>query len=851
MRRYDKGAVKSAVTLSRVIADLTGQQLRQHGRELVAICPFHDDTSPSLRIDDGKDGGVWHCDPCAKGGDVFKFVRQFNTCSFPEALSFLGERYGAEADSELGPTQPRSSSPSGSWIYHRPDGSEAFRVERFEEENEKKTFRQSAPDGRGGWICKRGCMDGVERWLYRVDHLRGHETVCLVEGEGVADALCSLRIPATTAPGGAGNWHTSNPTRSPIGLGGYAEQFVDASNKNVAILPDNDDPGRRYSEAAARACHAAELGVKVITLPGLPPGGDVVDFLAAGGTKADLLKAIANAPRHEPATTLVPADRSEREPGAGPPDVETTLAQCDLADIPTPPSAANMAKLEESLRRLRTALEAADPLRIAAVRGALVVKCQAAKVPSPAALIDSALAPLKKAASEQTTNDLELFPIDEPWPDPVDGVELMSEVRDLLHQYLVLPPHVDAVVPLWAQHTYLMDCWDISPFLTTTSPAPECGKSTLAAIVGGVSHHTVNSSNATAAAIFRLIDKYGPTLILDEADTWFGLRDELRGILNSGHKRSGARVIRADGENNEPKVFSTWAPKLIAMIGTPVPTISSRSILVPMRRKTEKERRPRLKDRVLQATCQRLRRKCLRWALDHRKRLMTAEPAISELLENRTGDNWLPLFAIADEIGEPWAIDVRTAAKKLSSVSQDQEHGIVLLADIKSIWESDKNQQEDFLKTSVILKSLHEMEARPWGAWGKQEKPMTPQVLARLLKPYDPKPTNKRVGSTVLKGYMRSDFEDAWLRYLSTPPVPAATPLQVNKNGGKPDNPVRYTSPDVADEQTDVSPIKTGKNGKCSGVAAGKPGPGEKNEKLLPDEGVAVENQGGPRFRDF
>ena len=453
--------------------------------------------------------------------------------------------------------------------------------------------------------------------------------------------------------------------------------------------------------------------------------------------------------------------------------------------------------------------------------------------PSSAALVDSALAPLKKAATEHNNDDLELFPIDEPWPDPVDGGELLGDIRDLLREYLVLPPHVDVIAPPWGLHTYLMDCWSISPFLTTTSPAPECGKTTFADIVGGVSHHAVHTSNATSAAIYRLIDKYGPTLILDEADTWLGLREELRGILNSGHKKSGARVIRADGENNEPKVFSTWAPKLLAMIGTPPPTISSRSILVPMRRKTKHERRPRLRDRALQARCLPLRRKCLRWAMDHRDHIATAEPVISEALLNRIGDNWEPLFAVGDEIGEPWATDVRTAARELSKVPEELEREIELLSDIKAIWERDENRQEAFLKTNTILKSLNEMEARPWGTWGKQEKPMTSQALARLLKPYGPKPTNKRVGSdAVPKEYMRKDFGDPWLRYLPAPPVPAATSLQPNENGGELENPVHYTPPDVADAKTEVSPINTGENGECSGVAAEKPGPGVNGDQL-------------------
>ena len=254
------------MTLSRVIADLTGQQPRQRGRQLAMICPFHTDKNPSLRIDDEKDDGLWHCDPCRKGGDVFTFVTEFNKCSFPEALNFLGEQYGVEPDSEPGPTQPRSPSPSGSWIYHQPDGSKAFKVERFEEGDGKKRFLQSAPDGRGGWICKRGCMAGVERWLYRVHQLRGHKTICCVEGEKVADAMWTLGIVATTSPGGAGKWQTSL-----IGLGSYAAQFIDAGTKTVAIFPDNDDAGRRHAEDAARACHATGVRVKVVTLPGLPP----------------------------------------------------------------------------------------------------------------------------------------------------------------------------------------------------------------------------------------------------------------------------------------------------------------------------------------------------------------------------------------------------------------------------------------------------------------------------------------------------------------------------------------------------------------------------------------------------
>ena len=305
----DREAVRQASPLEEVIPQLVGDSLHGRGDERTVRCPFHDDHHPSLRVNIEKQ--LWRCDPCDVGGDVFAFIQRHRDCDFRSALSWLADQADVAENRELSPTQRRSSTPSGTWVYHRPDGSEALKVERFEEGDGKKRFRQSAPDGRGGWICKRGCMADVDRWLYQVHHLHGHETVYLVEGEKAADALVALGLPATTAPGGAGAWCTA-----PIGLGSYAAQFTKAGVKNVAIFPDNDDAGRRYAEDAARECHAAGLRVKLVPLPGLPPKGDVVDFLAAGGTKADVLKAIADTSRYEPATPA--QDTQAGSPAAAP-----------------------------------------------------------------------------------------------------------------------------------------------------------------------------------------------------------------------------------------------------------------------------------------------------------------------------------------------------------------------------------------------------------------------------------------------------------------------------------------------------------------------------------------------------
>ena len=71
------------------------------------------------------------------------------------------------------------------------------------------------------------------------------------------------------------------------------------------------------------------------------------------------------------------------------------------------------------------------------------------------------------------------------------------------------------------------------------------------------------ASSITPASLFRVVELVRPTLLIDEADTFATDNDELRGIINSGHSRDSAHVIRTVGDDHEPRSFSTWCPKLL------------------------------------------------------------------------------------------------------------------------------------------------------------------------------------------------------------------------------------------------------------------------------------------------
>jgi DNA primase len=101
---YDtKERVRQAVD----IADLVGGylQLRREGRGYKAICPWHDDSRPSLQVNPERQS--WKCWVCDVGGDVFAFTMKIEGISFPEALAMLAERAGVrlEQGKQSGPAR--------------------------------------------------------------------------------------------------------------------------------------------------------------------------------------------------------------------------------------------------------------------------------------------------------------------------------------------------------------------------------------------------------------------------------------------------------------------------------------------------------------------------------------------------------------------------------------------------------------------------------------------------------------------------------------------------------------------------------------------------------------------------
>jgi putative DNA primase/helicase len=269
----------------------------------------------------------------------------------------------------------------------------------------------------------------------------------------------------------------------------------------------------------------------------------------------------------------------------------------------------------------------------------------------------------------------------EPWPEVVDGSALLTEIAGAVRRYVVLPEGAAEIVAIWMVHTHCFNCFMHSPRLAITSPEKECGKTTLLDVAAYLVARPLPTSNATVSATFRVVEMGRPTLLIDEADTFLKENDELRGILNTGHRRGG-EVLRTVGDDHEPRQFSTWAPAAIAMIGVLPDTLNDRSISCSMRRRRANERVESFRgDRVNHL--QVLARKMARWAADHEGHLRAADPA-TEGLQNRAADNWRPLLAIADAAGGTWPDRMRKVA--IAAVAARSEQSIRVPAVASGYW---------------------------------------------------------------------------------------------------------------------------------------------------------------------
>ena len=204
-----------------------------------------------------------------KGGDIIALVAVRERLSQYEAAERLADELGLNAEANIqlikAPDErtPVAGPPDYIHPYYNPDGSLAFKCQRWKKAGFKSSVRYPKKE------------DGYNpALLYNWPKAADSDSVCVVEGELCADKLTGVGYPAICNPGGAGQW-----------LPEHSAYFKD---KHIILLPDNDEAGQKHTQKILETIHQHAASVKVINLPDLPYKGDIIDWLEAGNDPAKL-----------------------------------------------------------------------------------------------------------------------------------------------------------------------------------------------------------------------------------------------------------------------------------------------------------------------------------------------------------------------------------------------------------------------------------------------------------------------------------------------------------------------------------------------------------------------------------
>jgi len=381
---------------------------------------------------------------------------------------------------------------------------------------------------------------------------------------------------------------------------------------------------------------------------------------------------------------------------------------------------------------------------------------------------------VKEARNQATPATKPPFPTVEPWPEPIVPEQVLDEIVEILLRYVVMDTEQARAAALWIAMTWVIDVVEVAALALITAPEKACGKSQLLTIFGHLVARPLPAANSTSSFLFRAIEVWQPTVLIDEADTFIRENEELKGLVNAGHTRTNAFVGRAVsvGDSYEPRLFVVWGAKAFAGIALerhlPDSTMS-RGIVFVLRRKLPHEKVERLRHADRRAF-ETLASKLARFAKDFSDRVRDARPALPDALSDRAQDNWEAPFAIAECAGGKWIEYATGAAMKLSNESAAfASRGNELLADIKAVFEGKKVTK---ISTADLLEALvsDDTEA-PWGTYNRG-KPLSPRQLSRMLSAYEIHSKTVRFGPfDTPKGFDIAQFEDAFARYLA--PLPA------------------------------------------------------------------------------
>lgn len=538
---------------------------------------------------------------------------------------------------------------AATYNYKDEEGNLLYQVVRFN----PKGFSQRRPDGNNDWIWN---LKDISPVLYHLPELiRSTNPVLIVEGEKDVENLLKWGLTATTSPMGAGKWKAS-----------YNKYLKD---KEVILIPDHDQPGYQHCQQIEQSLRGIAGKIKWLGLPGLEGKEDISDWIEKGNTEEKLLQLIKQAPDF----TLKKYDEGTGKP------INPKLKDRIKTIIP------ELIHLVGDQGRTKYLL---------CKNGQLVIEDYFIKD-------DKRYSPKQNLPIKILNPDILKRSFN------LDIARLATEIDAFIKSYLEMPLDSDyLILATWVFHTYLIEKFNTTPILYFYG-VKETGKSRAGEVLGELAFRAQRLTSLTEATLFRSVELFKPTLIIDEIRLMGkGGNQGLADLIKTTYKR-GLKVSRVNlNKNGEDQIeyYDTFTPLVFCTTESIPDIIESRCILFTM----QKNSNPQIEKMIDE-----------KWANDLRERLtifranyITKElPEAQYIARGRLNEIMFPLYQSLLLVGPERKNEFIDIVKRIQK-NKENEDGMSLDAEIvKAIDDEYRESQNKQFLTQVISKRLNEIRS--------------------------------------------------------------------------------------------------------------------------------------------
>ncbi len=232
---------------------------------------------------------------------------------------------------------------------------------------------------------------------------------------------------------------------------------------------------------------------------------------------------------------------------------------------------------------------------------------------------------------------------------------LLAEIQSFLHRYVDVSPLFEKIASYYVLFSWVYDGFNELPYLRVRGD-PGSGKTRFLLTVGSLCYKPAFASGAsTVSPIFRILESFRGTLIIDESD--FRLSDEkaeVVKILNNGNVK-GFPVLRSEvsgkGEFN-PRAYQVFGPKIVATRGAfDDRALESRFLTEEMGQLPLRDEVPINLPQSHKTEALALRNKLLLFRFRNFRRKLTTEDLVDRSIEPRLNQIFVPLLSVIEEAG--------------------------------------------------------------------------------------------------------------------------------------------------------------------------------------------------------